>query len=322
MRAPTIRPIEDPSAVRAPPAALPPGMHVLERGWLSSNNVLFDEGEHLSVIDTGYFTHARQTTALIDHVGRGRPLARIINTHLHSDHAGGNAHLAHGGAVSIQIPAGVADAVRVWDVERLGFRATGQHCPRFGFDRLLRAGDLVELGGRPWRALTGAGHDPHMLMLYEPDQRILVSADVLWQRGFGAIFPEIEGESGFPEQRRALDLIARLQPRLVVPGHGSPFSEVGAALELAYQRLDALCSSPQRNARHVLKVLMKFWLLGVGEAPMGRAIKHFGRARYARIVHQRYFADLPFDQMIERTAHELCAAGAALLDGCSLRNLQ
>jgi len=31
-------------------------------------------------------------------------------------------------------------------------------------------------------------------MLFEPDRRILISADALWQNGFGAIFPEIEGE--------------------------------------------------------------------------------------------------------------------------------
>jgi glyoxylase-like metal-dependent hydrolase (beta-lactamase superfamily II) len=314
-------PIDLPTGTRRPAALLPPGVHVLERGWLSSNSVLFEEGEQLSVIDTGYFTHARQTAALINHVGGGRPLARIVNTHLHSDHAGGNARLARDLAVSILIPAGQAGAVLHWDVERLSFRATAQRCPRFAFDGLLHGGDVLEIGGRPWRALPAGGHDPHMLMLYEEDQRILVSADALWEHGFGAIFPELEGEPGFSEQRGTLDRIARLQPRLVIPGHGSPFREVNAALQRAYQRLDALSSSPERNARHVLRVLVKFWLLGVGEAPVGRLIKHFSRARYARIVHQRYFEDLSFDQVIERTVRDLCAAGAAALGGPSVRNV-
>lgn len=301
--------------------ALPSGVHVFERGWLSSNNVLFEEGDRLTVVDTGYFLHARQTAALIDRVGRGRPLARIINTHLHSDHVGGNALLARAGAVSIQIPSGGAEAVRAWDVERLSYSATAQRCPRFGFDRLLRAGDALELGGRPWQVMAAAGHDPHMLMLFEPDRRILISADALWENGFGAIFPDIEGEGGFLEQRGSLDLIARLQPRLVIPGHGSPFRQVGAALQRAYQRLDALESNPARNARNVLKVLVKFWLLQVGQASLGRLIRHFSRARYAHVVHQRFFADLSFDQMLEQTAWQLCAAGAAVLEGSRLRNL-
>src|SRR5437870_347421 len=141
MRAPTLNSVERASAV----GALPPGVHVLERGWLSSNNVVFEEGDRLAVVDTGYVVHSRQTAALIDHIGRGRPLARIVNTHLHSDHVGGNARLARGAAVSILIPAGGADAVRSWDVERLSYRATEQRWPRFGFDGLLRAGDVLEL---------------------------------------------------------------------------------------------------------------------------------------------------------------------------------
>jgi glyoxylase-like metal-dependent hydrolase (beta-lactamase superfamily II) len=316
MRARTLNSVERASAV----GALPPGVHVLERGWLSSNNVVFEEGDRLTVVDTGYVVHSRQTAALIDHIGRGRPLARIVNTHLHSDHVGGNARLARGAAVSILIPAGGADAVRTWDVERLSYRATGQRCPRFGFNGLLRAGDALELAGLAWQVLTGAGHDPHMLMLYEPGRRILISADALWEHGFGALFPEIEEEAGFAEQRRSLDMIARLRPALVIPGHGAPFREVGPALQRAYRRLDALQSSPQRNARHVLKVLVKFWLLQVGQAPLARLIGHFGRARYARIVHERYFADLSFEQMIEQTAWQLCAAGSAALEGSRLRN--
>jgi glyoxylase-like metal-dependent hydrolase (beta-lactamase superfamily II) len=321
MRAAPLSSLELARAIGAPPAALPPGMHVLQRGWLSSNNVLFVEGDRLTVVDTGYVLHARQTATLIDHVGRGRPLERIINTHLHSDHVGGNALLSRGGAVSIQIPPGDAEAVRIWDVARLSYSATGQRCPRFGFDRLLRVGDELELGGRPWQVLGAAGHDLHMLMLYEPDQRILISADALWEHGFGAIFPEIEGEAGFAAQRGSLDLIARLQPRFVIPGHGPPFREIAAALQRAYRRLDALESSPERNARNVLKVLTKFWLLQVGQAPLARLIRHFGRARYAHIVHDRYFSDLSFDRMLEQTALQLCTSGAAVLEGSNLRNV-
>ena len=305
----------------AAPTLLPAGVHVLERGWLSSNSIVFEEGERLTVVDTGYALHARQTVALIAHVAGGRPVTRIINTHLHSDHVGGNARLARAGAVSIQIPAGEADAVRTWDVERLSYRAMGQRCPRFSFDRTLRSGDTLQLAGRAWQVVAGAGHDPHMVMLFEPEARILISADTLWQDGFGGIFPEIEGEGGFVEQRESLDSIARLQPRLVIPGHGAPFREVDAALQRAYRRLDALQSSPQRNARHILKLLVKFWLLQVAETTLPRLVEHFGRARYARIVHQRYFADLSFDQMMEQTAWQLTAAGAAVLERARLRNV-
>jgi hypothetical protein len=37
---------------------LPDSLLVLERGWLSSNNIVFLEGEQAALIDSGYVTHA------------------------------------------------------------------------------------------------------------------------------------------------------------------------------------------------------------------------------------------------------------------------
>ena len=45
------------------------------------------------MVDTGYCIHAEQTLALVEAALQGAPLQRIVNTHLHSDHCGGNALL-------------------------------------------------------------------------------------------------------------------------------------------------------------------------------------------------------------------------------------
>ena len=73
--------------------ALPAAMRVFERGWLSSNNILFTGPGPATLVDTGYLTHAAQTLALVERALDGQPLERLINTHLHSDHCGGNAAL-------------------------------------------------------------------------------------------------------------------------------------------------------------------------------------------------------------------------------------
>ena len=70
---------------------LPPSIQVLERGWLSANNVLLFDGGTASLIDSGYVSHAGQTVALLREALAGRRLARLLNTHSHSDHIGGNA---------------------------------------------------------------------------------------------------------------------------------------------------------------------------------------------------------------------------------------
>ncbi len=53
-------------------AGLPANVVVLERGWLSSNNILFLGGTETAIVDTGYAAHAEQTVALVESVLGGR----------------------------------------------------------------------------------------------------------------------------------------------------------------------------------------------------------------------------------------------------------
>ena len=70
---------------------LPESIQVIERGWLSANNVVMRERGEAVVVDSGYGTHAAQTVALVERALAGKRLARLVNTHCHSDHMGGNA---------------------------------------------------------------------------------------------------------------------------------------------------------------------------------------------------------------------------------------
>jgi glyoxylase-like metal-dependent hydrolase (beta-lactamase superfamily II) len=161
------------------------------------------------------------------------------------------------------IPASEAGAVQDWDETRLTFRATGQTCERFTFTGTIAPGAQLRLGALDWDVLGAPGHDPHSLMLYCASERILISADALWENGFGVIFPELEGESGFAEEQAVLEAIARLDVRLVIPGHGAPFTNVEQALERAFSRVAWLRADPARNAKNALKVLIVFKLLEV-----------------------------------------------------------
>ena len=101
---------------------LPSCMHILERGWLSSNNILFlGENENV-IIDTGYVTHAEQTLQLVQHILGDRPLHKIYNTHLHSDHCGGNKILHDHYQAKIAIPEAEFYKVNDWDYENLVFK--------------------------------------------------------------------------------------------------------------------------------------------------------------------------------------------------------
>ena len=96
-------------------AILPDSLQVLERGWLSSNNVLGIDHDQATLIDSGYVTHAAQTVALVGHALAGRQLSRLINTHSHSDHIGGNAAVQAAFGCKIIVPAGIQATIAEWD---------------------------------------------------------------------------------------------------------------------------------------------------------------------------------------------------------------
>ncbi|CAN5278629.1 hypothetical protein BH11PSE11_BH11PSE11_07250 [soil metagenome] len=298
---------------------LPATMRVFERGWLSSNNILFLGRDQTALVDSGYLTHAPQTLALTAHALQGRPLDWLVNTHLHSDHCGGNAALQKAYACRTTIPAAEAGKVRAWDEDALTYRATGQQCARFGFDDTLKPGDVLTLGDLEWQALGAPGHDPHSLIFYCPQERILISADALWEKGFGVIFPELDGESGFTETRATLELISSLDIRLVIPGHGAPFAEVERALETAFARIDYLQADPVRNAENAVKVLLKFLLLERQRIPLADLPAMLAEIRLFATANQR-FLRRPEAELAQWTIDQLLRAGAAELVGDMLQD--
>ncbi len=245
----------------------PAGMQVFERGWLSSNCVLFADEPGGTLIDTGYCTHVEQTYAMVRHAveRHANPtLRRIINTHLHSDHCGGNRVIAKRMVCDVLIPEGSADAVRTWDHRRLSFEATGQHCDRFEFDDTVSPGDILTMGELEWEALAAPGHDGDALMFHCEDEGILITGDALWEDGCGVIFPTDQPrttEQDFTAAFETLDLIDSLPVRIVVPGHGRPFTDVEGAVDRARSRMRHLSADRSKNARHVLRVLLKYRLL-------------------------------------------------------------
>jgi len=306
-------------------ASLPHGVTVLERGWLSSNNVFFEGRESFALVDSGYCTHAQQTIALVRRLLRGRALDLLLNTHLHSDHCGGNAALQSAfPAIQTRIPPGLAAHVRDWDPVALTYVPTGQQCPRFRIDGLLMPGTEITLADRPWQIHAAPGHDPHSVILFEPQSRTLISADALWENGFGVVFPELEGQHAFDEVAATLDLIEQLRPKIVIPGHGSAFTDehdgAASALARARSRLESFVQDPARHARHAAKVLLKFKLLELQRLPY---LEFEAWALGTPFLHEvigRYYGEQDASTLVRTLAQELERSGAAAMTGDDIMN--
>ena len=293
---------------------LPKGLLFFERGWLSSNSILLDDNKSAVLIDSGYVTHSNLLLSLLGFHLESRALTHLVNTHLHSDHCGGN------NAVQIQypsvqtfIPYGLFESVRHWETDLLTFEDTGQLCPRFKSDVALHPGEVSIWSGFEWEVHVAPGHDHDALLFFNPEHRILISADALWGNGFGVVFPELLGGHGYSEVAATLKVIEDLNPRIVLPGHGPIIQDVTDCLARAHSKLNYFVQSPLNHAAHAAKVLLKFKLLELNAVTLSDLILWSVKTPLLRRIHQSFFKTTPIQDWSSELLDELINRNVAYL---------
>ena len=293
---------------------LPKGLFFFERGWLSSNSILLDDGKSAVLFDSGYVTHSNLLLSLLSNHLQSRPLTHLVNTHLHSDHCGGNnAVQSQFSSVQTFIPFGLFDQVRQWDTNLLSYEDTGQQCPSFNADLPLRPGDVYFWSGFEWEVHAAPGHDHDALLFFNPEHRILISADALWGNGFGIVFPEVLGGHGFSEVGATLKVIEELNPLIVLPGHGPIIHDVTETLARAYSKLNYFVQSPTLHASHAAKVLLKFKLLELQSVALFDFKEWFENTPLLVRIHQSFFKTTPIQEWCYELLEDLTNKNAAFI---------
>jgi glyoxylase-like metal-dependent hydrolase (beta-lactamase superfamily II) len=270
--------------------SLPASVRPIVRGWLNCNQVvLLAPGDNV-LVDSGYCTHREQTLErLAGPEGLdGEPLERLVNTHCHSDHMGGNAAVAAAHGCRVTIPAGEVKHVVPWTPQSVWMAQFDQKADPFHFDDTLRPGDLFEGGGLEWHAHAAPGHDMDALMFFEPRHRILISGDALWENGMGFVWPEEGANPYIDAAHEALSAIEQLAPALVIPGHGAPFADARGAIARVRAKLAAFARDPAKNARHVVKVMFVFALLDRQSMAVAEVAGYLDRIPCYRQMSRRF----------------------------------
>jgi glyoxylase-like metal-dependent hydrolase (beta-lactamase superfamily II) len=253
--------------------SLPVTIAFIERDWLSANHVMFRDrvdGEDVAtIIDTGYVKFADTTLEKIDETlgaWDGIELSRIINTHIHSDHIGCNLQVqrAHRGC-SIAVPTAEQAALVNWDSPEQMLSYADQESDRFAWDETIEAGQMLTLGGETWETIATPGHDMGSLVLYCKRLRILISADALWENGFGFVVPQAIDPKPLAAQRATFKRLAELDVALVIPGHGPMFTDFAGSLKRASEKLEAFAQDDMKIARNVVKGMFIYSMMWRGE---------------------------------------------------------
>jgi glyoxylase-like metal-dependent hydrolase (beta-lactamase superfamily II) len=212
---------------------------------MTSGFIVGDEA--VAVIDSGASrAGAERIYAAIRKVS-DKPIRWVINTGGQDHRWLGNAFFREQGAVLIGSAAAAADmheraAEQMVQAEQLigdGFAGTEPAYPDQTFDRNLR---LPVKGIAAEVIFTGGGHTPGDSIVWLPDEKIAFTGDIVYvQRLLGV------RDNGVVAWISSLEYLRdRLQPRVVVPGHGH-VTDLDEALRDSYDYLVHLRDAIQQR---------------------------------------------------------------------------
>jgi len=233
------------ASVSAPSAAVSVQPLSGKIGWLegtSCNVVIVPGDKGLLLIDDQRATDYDETRTALDRAFR-LPVAKIVNTHWHLDHAGGNAHFAEAGAL-IVAQRNVAKRLKVDQYmsayKKLVPASPAGAWPRQSYDRAM----TIRFGSETVRLVHVANaHTDGDTLVKLANANVIHMGDVF----FNGIFPFIDLDSGGSIQGliRAVDAALTMSngATKIIPGHG----EIATRAELAAYR--AMLADVAANVR-------------------------------------------------------------------------
>lgn len=209
--------------------------------------VLIDAG-------TGTTTGTQRTARFLRENGVAPgELGAIVCTHFHADHVGGCAWLQANHGVPVAAHEIEAALVNARDPRACDSRWLGLEVGPYTVDRALVDGDAIEAG--PGFAVVHVpSQTPGHIALWQPEERLLVSGDLLQADDVAWVPTGGPWHDGALERTiAAVERLAALDPRIVVPGHGPPVTDVPAAVERTLARYARWRDDPEQAVWHFVR---------------------------------------------------------------------
>jgi glyoxylase-like metal-dependent hydrolase (beta-lactamase superfamily II) len=293
---------------------------------------LLEDGDGWTIVDCGITSDPTQAAweQVFARELRGKPVTRVIATHMHPDHIGLAHWLTERWGCRLWISATDFHGARLASQSTTGFG--GERAAAFfashgltdpqaiakvraranyyagmvpqvpaAFRRLMD-GMSVLIGGREWRCIAGYGHAPEHIALHCEPLGLLISGDMVLPRiSTNVSVYDLEPESN--PLTLYLDSLTRYEAlapdTLVLPSHGKPFTGVRQRIRQLREHHDArladvmaACRDRPCHAADLLPVLFKRSLdLHQTTFAMGEAVAHLHALWYAGRLEREAGAD-------------------------------
>jgi glyoxylase-like metal-dependent hydrolase (beta-lactamase superfamily II) len=191
-------------------------IYFIEGIGLCSNIYIFIKGGEVSLVDAGSGISPNRIAPQLEQLDLTiESIVKVVLTHGHIDHIGGLAEISKHAKPRVLIHERDSDALRSVGIEKLDF---------------LKDGDVIQLGTRTLTVLHTPGHTSGGICLH--DNEMILSGDTVFPGGY---LGRADLPSGsWQELVDSLERLARLDVRIMLPGHGEPlFSGASSHLELA-----------------------------------------------------------------------------------------
>ncbi len=278
------------------------------------NLYLIEDVDQWVIVDTGLGMKVAQEIwdKVLTQDMDGRPVSRVIATHLHPDHVG------NAGWLSRRFDAPLSMSREEYFLCRLMAADTGQPAPQEGIDfytkcgltdeqidlykskfggfgkaittmphsyERLKQGDVIKIGRHEWQVEIGSGHSPEHVCLWCKELNLFLSGDQILPRISSnvSVWPtEPDGNPLHDWLQSCLRLSKTIGDEdLVCPAHGIPFYGGPARLldlvqkhENALARLLEYCETP-RLATEVYSVLFRAKITDANRAlAVGESVAH------------------------------------------------
>jgi len=171
-----------------------------------------------TLVDTGTGNNFAKLHSILSRFGTDFDnIKRIINTHMHWDHIGGNRFFEN---AEIHIHGEDAKALEEGSAEMTNAGYFGNQMKPMEVSRKLKEGDKIA----GFEIIHTPGHSKGSICLWNKNDKILISGDTLFSDGVGRT--DLPGGSE-EELAKSIEKISSLDVEKILPGHGDMVEEKG-----------------------------------------------------------------------------------------------